>query len=74
MPNLQLNASTNESTTTALIYSPMNSPPSCKRPMIFFKYVLSLIIPAFKPTSNDLKQYAKVLDANGDGAVTLQDL
>lgn len=47
-PNLQLNASTNESTTTALIYSPMNSPPSCKRPMTFFKYVLSLIIPSLQ--------------------------
>jgi len=29
---------------------------------------------AFKPTSNDIKEYSKVLDANGDGAVSLNDL
>jgi hypothetical protein len=35
---------------------------------------LHFLCQAFKPTSNDLKEYAKVLDANGDGAVSLQDL
>lgn len=36
---------------------------------IFFSW-----IQAYKPSTNDLKEYAKVLDANGDGAVSLQDL
>jgi hypothetical protein len=33
-----------------------------------------MIILAFKATTNDIKDYSKVLDANGDGAVSLNDL
>lgn len=29
---------------------------------------------AFKPTTSDIKEYSRVLDANGDGAVSLADL
>lgn len=29
---------------------------------------------AFKPTTNDIKEYSKILDANGDGVVSLNDL
>lgn len=35
---------------------------------------LEVISEAFKPTTGDIKEYAKVLDANGDGAVSLADL
>jgi hypothetical protein len=28
----------------------------------------------YKPNSNDVKEYTKVLDANKDGQVTLKDL
>ena len=42
--------------------------------MIFYKYVSYLFIVAFKPTTNDIKEYGKVLDANLDGAVSLEDL
>lgn len=46
-----------------------------KKHMTFSKYVTPfLLTKAFKPSTNDLKEYHKVLDANGDGAVSLQDL
>lgn len=47
----------------------------CSRHTTFWKYVLdNFYIAAYKPSSNDLKEYMKVLDANGDGAVSLEDL
>ncbi len=52
----------------------MNLVPCSRKHMTSSKYVSFILTQAFKPSTNDLKEYHKVLDANGDGAVSLQDL
>ena len=46
----------------------------CSKHTITWKYVDFLLLIAFNPTTTDIKEYSKVLDANGDGAVNLADL
>lgn len=40
----------------------------------FLKLRIYYFTLAFKPTTNDIKEYVRVLDANRDGLVSLQDL